>query len=146
MSLRCRGKRGVTLLEVMIVVVIVGILAAVAIPAYNSYVTRARRTDAFDALLTVHTAQEMYRAERGEYANNWGLLPGCSSNMAGENYNINLNSTEDPTTHKIVAYEAIAQPQNKQAGDYWFKIDQDGKQYYSSDGSDWTEKNWEELR
>lgn len=165
MSLRCRGKRGVTLLEVMIVVVIVGILAAVAIPAYNSYVTRARRTDAFDALLTVRAAQEMYRAERGFYAKaineadgtgstvndgTWGYppsgdnpdggLPGCSGEMAGSNYLIELRRIDDNS------YEARAHPQGKQSGDLWFKINQDGTQYYSSDGSSWTEGKWEELR
>lgn len=159
MSLRCRGKRGVTLLEVMIVVVIVGILAAVAIPAYNSYVTRARRTDAFDALLTVHAAQEMYRAERGFYAGALTSLPGCGSNMAGNNYNIDLNRSDN--TH----WTAIAQPQNRQSGDFYFGLDQDGVQCVCRDvatnncshanlratigGSPtggWEVRNWEELR
>ncbi|HEX16521.1 MAG TPA: prepilin-type N-terminal cleavage/methylation domain-containing protein [Deltaproteobacteria bacterium] len=160
MSLRCRGKKGVTLLEVMIVVAIVGILAAVAIPAYNSYVTRARRTDAFDALLTVHAAQEMYKAERGFYAGainepdgdgnpvadgTWGYpeeqsLPGCSGQMAGSNYTIEMRRIDDDS------YEVRAHPQGRQSNDLWFKIDQDGTQYYSSDGSSWTVGRWEELR
>ena len=137
-----KDKRGVTLLEVMVVVVIVGILAAIAIPAYTNYVTRARRADAFNALLTVHAAQEMYKAEWGFFAGALTSLPGCSSSMAGENYTISL--TRSDSTH----YVATAQPQNKQAGDFWFRIDQDGVEYYSDDnGATWkTDRKWEELR
>ena len=120
-----KDKRGVTLLEVMVVVVIVGVLAAIAIPAYTNYVTRARRTDAFNALLTVHAAQEMYKAERGFFAGDLTSLQ-CSSDMAGNNYNIDLNRSDN------TKYTVIAQPQNKQSGDFYFGINQDGAQYVLS--------------
>jgi type IV pilus assembly protein PilE len=142
-----RGKRGVTLLEVMVVVVIVGILAAVAIPAYNNYVTRSRRSDAFTALETVRAAQEMYRAEKGFYASDFvdgggtTVIAGCSTTMAGNNYTVGVSRTD--STH----FTATATPQNKQAGDFYFQVDQDGAQGYSSDGSTWnSDKTWEELR
>lgn len=134
-------KKGITLLEVMIVAAIVGILAAIAIPAYTNYLKRARRADAFNALLTVHAAQEMYKAEHGFYAEDLTVLPGCSETMAGENYRISLNRID------LNHYVAEAEPQNKQAGDYWFRIDQDGVQYYSEDGETWKDdRKWEELR
>ncbi|MBW2039899.1 MAG: prepilin-type N-terminal cleavage/methylation domain-containing protein [Deltaproteobacteria bacterium] len=135
-------KRGVTLLELMIVVAIVGILAAVAIPAYDGYVTRSRRSNAFTALETVRAAQEMYRAEHGFYAG--GLNPhlaGCGPNMAGDNYTISLTRTDN--TH----YTATSTPQNKQTGDFYFQIDQDGTQWYDADGTPpWTQGRWEDLR
>ena len=62
------NKKGFTLVELLIVIAIVAILAAIAIPAYNSYVQRARRTDAITALEQVRGAQEMWRAERGGYS------------------------------------------------------------------------------
>jgi prepilin-type N-terminal cleavage/methylation domain-containing protein len=40
------GKRGFTLIEVMIVVAIIGVLAAVAIPAYMSYVRKSKTSEA----------------------------------------------------------------------------------------------------
>jgi type IV pilus assembly protein PilE len=144
-----KGKEGVTLLEVMIVVVIVGILAAVAIPAYNNYITRSRRSAAFVALETVRAAQEMYRAEKGEYRNGndfaANLLPGCSSVMAGDNYTI---SVLPAAGIGLIAYTVTAASQHKQAGDYYFRIDQDGNLSYSSDnGSTWkTDKKLEDLR
>jgi type IV pilus assembly protein PilE len=145
-----KGKTGVTLIEVMIVVVIVGLLAAIAIPAYNNYVTRSRRSDAFTALETVRAAQEMYRAEKGFYA--WDfeeggatVVAGCSSDMAGDNYNLYITREAD-RTHYTTTAEAEAT--GKQAGDFYFRIDQDGDQEYSSDnGSTWKDdKTWEELR
>lgn len=136
--MRLEDKRGMTLLELMIVVAIVGILAAVAIPAYNNYVTRSRRSDAFTALETVRAAQEMYRAERGEYANAWGRLAGCSANMAGANYQLILNWTDSTT------YNVVADSLNKQAGDYDFQIHQDGSKEYS-DGSWNPVSSWEAI-
>jgi type IV pilus assembly protein PilE len=149
-----RGKEGVTLLELMIVVVVVGILAAVAIPAYNNYVTRSRRSDAFTALETVRAAQEMYRAELGEYRNgadfNANLLAGCSPTMAGSNYTMSVNRTSATT------YSVRAAPQNKQAGDFFLGTDHNGSQYTckgtcpaldpASPGGDWQLDSWEDLR
>jgi|GEM_PF-888458 len=153
-----KDRKGMTLLEVMIVVVIVGILAAIAIPAYTNYVTRARRADAFNALLTVHAAQEMYKAERGFFAGDLTSLR-CRSDMAGNNYNIDLNRSDDTN------YTVIAQPQNRQSGDFYFGIDQDGVQCVCRDvptnncthanlratiggnpTGGWEVRKWEELR
>ena len=139
-----RGKEGVTLIEVMVVVAIVGMLAAIAVPAYNDYITRSRRSDAFTALETVRAAQEMYRAERGFYAGALGNLAGCGEDMAGGNYTVSVARTTN------TAYTATADSQDKQSGDFDFRIDQDGEQEYRPDGGgagDWTsDKDWEELR
>lgn len=142
-------KRGITLIEVMVVVAIVGLLAAIAIPAYNNYITRSRRSDAFTALGTVRAAQEMYRAERGVYRNGNDfiaqLLPGCSQNMGGSNYTIGVSPLAGTT---LTAYTATATAKNQQVGDYYFRIDQDGNESYSADnGGTWkTDKKWEDLR
>lgn len=143
-----KGKQGVTLIEIMIVVAIVGMLAAIAIPAYNDYITRSRRSDAFTALETVRAAQEMYRAERGIYRNgndfNANRLPGCRSNMAGSNYTISVLPATGTT---LTAFTVTATPQNRQTGDFYFQIDQNGTQSYSSNGSSWfSDKKWEELK
>jgi type IV pilus assembly protein PilE len=61
-------EKGITLIELLVVVAIVAILAAVAIPGYTGYVQRARRADAKTALEQVRAAQEMWRAEKGQYS------------------------------------------------------------------------------
>ena len=75
-----KSKKGITLIELLIVIVIVGLLAAIAIPSYRSYLQRARRADAKTALEQLRAAQEMFRAERGGYStdinqlrNTWGV-------------------------------------------------------------------------
>lgn len=125
-----RGKEGVTLIEVMVVVAIVGLLAAIAIPAYNDYITRSRRSDAFTALETVRAAQEMYRAEKGQYANLFSRLAGCSAGMAGNNYNLVLTPIDSDGNGTMDQYTIEAQPQARQTGDYRFRIDQNGEQWY----------------
>ena len=141
-------KKGVTLIEVMVVVAIVGFLAAIAIPAYNDYVTRSRRSDAYTALETVRAAQEMYRAENGGYAFNFSALAGCGANMAGANYVISLQNVEDTNGDLLDddnAYRGQAQATGKQTGDYSFQIDQNGDQWYN-DGAWKNDKSWEDLR
>jgi type IV pilus assembly protein PilE len=64
-----RREKGFTLIELLIVVVIIGILAAVAIPTYRGYTQRGRRADAKTALEQLRASQEVFRAERGRYAN-----------------------------------------------------------------------------
>jgi type IV pilus assembly protein PilE len=62
-----RSRKGLTLIELLIVIIIVGVLAAIAIPMYSNYMLRARRADGKTALEQLRAAQEMRRAERGSY-------------------------------------------------------------------------------
>jgi len=61
------NKFGFTLIELMIVVAIIGIIAGIAYPAYQDYVTRARRTDGKNILLSTQLAQEKWRASNPSY-------------------------------------------------------------------------------
>ena len=65
-----QGKRGFTLIEVLIVVIILGILATIAIPQFTSMVKRARLAEAWTGLGAVRTAQAIYKMEAsdGNYA------------------------------------------------------------------------------
>lgn len=51
------NKKAFTLIELMIVVVIIGILAAIALPAYNSYIAKARTTEASLQIASIRTGQ-----------------------------------------------------------------------------------------
>lgn len=62
MGARTRLERaaGFTLIELMIAVVVVAILLAIAVPSYQTYVRKARRTDAKTALLDLATREQRY--------------------------------------------------------------------------------------
>jgi len=119
------SKKGITLIELLIVIVIVGVLAAIAIPSYTGYMVRARRADAKTALEQFRAAQEMRRAERGGYSINiaelrttWGVPA-----VAGD-YNVDFLAAAVLTAN---TYTAEALPWNaRQAGDGSLLIDYRG--------------------
>ena len=68
------GKKGFTLIELMIVVAIIGILAAIAIPNFLRYQTKSKQTEAKTSLGAIGTNAEAYRAEADTYNTNFAHL------------------------------------------------------------------------
>ena len=62
-----RRPRGFTLIETMVTVGIAGVLSSIAYPSLEGYVLRARRTEAFVAILQAQLAQERHRANNSAY-------------------------------------------------------------------------------
>lgn len=56
---------GFTLMELLIAVAIVGIIAAIAIPSYTSHVQKAKRAEAQAALVSLASALEMWKMQKG---------------------------------------------------------------------------------
>lgn len=69
------GKKGFTLVELMVVVAIVAILASVATPAYINYVNRTKQGEATSQLLTARLEQEEFYTDNGHYAGTIQCLP-----------------------------------------------------------------------
>ncbi len=107
-----KTQKGITLIELMVVIVIVGILAAIAVPVYTNYMQRARRADAKTALEQVRAAQEMFRAERGRYANNGD--DGNALSLLQNNWGVPANPVGDYQLSFVVTsantFSAQAQP------------------------------------
>ena len=61
------GKKGFTLIELMVVVIIVGILAAAAVPIYRGQIKRAIAAEGEALLGSVRTAELVYYSEHGKY-------------------------------------------------------------------------------
>jgi prepilin-type N-terminal cleavage/methylation domain-containing protein len=74
-------KKGITLIEMLIVVAIIGILAAVAIPAYIGQQTRAARTEAYTNLQSLRLLEEQYYAENGCYYSTGGTCTNSTTAM-----------------------------------------------------------------
>jgi type IV pilus assembly protein PilE len=127
---RTKSNKGITLIELLAVVAIIGILAAVAVPIYTNYMMRARRSDAKTVLEQVRAAQEMWRAERGQYARDDGN--GTAYAKLTNTMGVPLNPVGDynwgfsvaPTATTFIARATPNAP--RQAADGWLEINENG--------------------
>lgn len=109
------NKRGVTLIEMLVVVAIIGILAAVAIPGYIGQQRKAARTEASTNLQNLRLLEEQFFAENGTYTGNGmvynegattlqttfpGFRPGSATDL---NYNYSVTSTATTFTATAAA-------------------------------------------
>jgi len=62
-----KGKKGFTLIELMIVVAIIGILAAIAIPNFLRFQAKSKQSEAKTNLGGIFTAQTSYFSENNRY-------------------------------------------------------------------------------
>ncbi len=62
------GKKGFTLIELMIVVAIIAFLALLAVPRFSRFLAKAKRAEAYLQLSNLYTAEKMYWAEHGTYS------------------------------------------------------------------------------
>jgi type IV pilus assembly protein PilE len=63
-----KGKRGFTMIELMIVLIIVAILLALAYPSYVQYVRKSKRGEAQQLLMNWSINQEIWRSNNPLYA------------------------------------------------------------------------------
>ncbi len=67
---RTRGRKGFTMIELMVVVVVVGVLAAIAVPIYGKYIKNARVSEATSRAGEIITAAKAYAQEFQSAAGN----------------------------------------------------------------------------
>ncbi|MFZ0930301.1 MAG: type IV pilin protein [Syntrophobacteraceae bacterium] len=112
------GKKGFTLVELVVVVAIVAILASVATPAYINYVNRTKQGQAASMLLTARLEMEEFYTDNGYYASGIQCLPSfastssCLANCTGCANNANVQyytfSVSVPPTSPTSLYYQIA--------------------------------------
>ena len=72
---RLKGKKGFTLIELMIVVAIIGILAAIAIPNFLKFQAKSKQSEAKSNLGAIYTGEISYFGETNKYGDfnfiNW---------------------------------------------------------------------------
>ena len=64
--MRINGKRGFTLLEIMIVILIIGILMAIAVPQLMHARERSQTNSCISNLKEIETAKEQWAMENGQ--------------------------------------------------------------------------------
>jgi type IV pilus assembly protein PilE len=89
------GRRGFTLIEVMIALVVIALLAAVAYPAYTSAIAKNRRAEGVAAIAAVQLAQERWRSNHDTYSNSFtDLKVGEYSSPSGY-YKLAISGNDD---------------------------------------------------
>jgi type IV pilus assembly protein PilE len=104
-----RANHGFTLIEVMIVLAIIAILAAVAYPSYQDQIRTARRSDAMDALLTLQSQQEKWRANNTTF--------GTLANIGGSANSVDGRYTLVVAGNSATAYTLTANAVGDQTND-----------------------------
>jgi prepilin-type N-terminal cleavage/methylation domain-containing protein len=62
------NKKGLNLMELIIVTIVIGILASLAIPQFTKVVEKSRSAEARSVMGAIRSAQEAYRQEYSFYA------------------------------------------------------------------------------
>ena len=73
------GRRGFTLVELLIAVAIVAVLVVVAVPSYQHYRDRVAVMQAKSDIVAIATTIELYRSDNGNFPNSLAAI-----NMAGK--------------------------------------------------------------
>ena len=110
---------GFTLVEILLVVALVALFAGIALPLYEKSVTKARRSDAKVALLTVANRQESYMLDRSSYTDNMVDLGFGVDPMVSEEgyYEIDAAACASGTIASCYVLTATPRQSSAQAGD-----------------------------
>ena len=91
-------------MELMVVVVIIGVLASFAIPNYTTSIERSHRRDAETQLMTIWSANQIYRAQNTLY---WPD-PSTSGDLTAINSNLSLGIISNGMTYNCAGLSADA--------------------------------------
>ena len=108
-----KGRKGFTLVELMIVIAIVAILVALALPSYTNYVRKAKRGEAEQLLMNWANLQEIWRANNPTYADDVAAPNGIPLPTHND-YTFSLG---DPNPPSASAFILVATPKNDQVND-----------------------------
>jgi type IV pilus assembly protein PilE len=130
-SIHVKNDTGFTLVELMVTILVIGILAGVAIPSYRSYMVRANRTEAKQALLARASDLERCFTRNNTYVNAAATPCGVVLPSVGTNYNFKAGTLAQ-TSFVLQAVPAGQQAKDTQCAT--FSLDDKGARGISGTG------------
>lgn len=122
------GKKGFTIIELLIVITIIGILLTIAQPTYKTSVKRARETVLKENLFAMRSAIDQYYADNGTY-------PGSLEDLVQKGY---LRSIpKDPITNSNTTWIIVPPPNPEETGVYDVKSGSNEISLSGTPYSDW---------
>ena len=143
MKERLSGRKGFTLIELMIVVVIIGILFALAVPRFMRATTKSKQHEAKEILRNIYTMQQTYKQANDTYWISRGVVASSYNRYAFTPIGVEIGPTarysysftvETATTFTAQATAAAPGLDDDAAPDTW-TINQDGQLICTSDDS-----------
>ena len=148
---RTKKSSGFTLIELMVVVVVIAILASISYPSYQDYIYKSRRSDAKAGLLSLQIAQEKFRANCVQYADNLVAVGNHVCNSGTNTYSVEHGSTSPDGNYNLTSvgtattYTLTATYTGAQTGDTACKtlsLDQDGNKTATNSSDNATTVCW----
>jgi len=87
------SRKGMTLMEIIVVLIIAGVAAAFFLPNYTKPTEQARAANAWNNLLAIYSAEQNYYNNYGSYY----FSPSSANDVTGINSKLSLNIQDDGT-------------------------------------------------
>ena len=141
MHAQIKDSRGFTLTELIVAMVVATILIAIAVPGYNSYVRKARRTDAKTAVLDLASLEERFFSTSNSYSSTPSDLGFASTaawpqTVGSGYYTVSVSNVSAATTTANATYTITASAVGDQTNDQQcltFSVTQSGTQSATPD-------------